>query len=247
MRVLKYLAVIGICLVVVGLAAAYFSLNALVKKGIETAGPMVTKTDVRVSGVSLLPFAGSGSIHGFELGNPKGFRNENAIRVGKVFVSVEPKSLLTNVMVVRSVEVASPEIWVEGSPSDNNLTRIQKNVEAFVPPSKPAVGPPTPAKKVIIDDFKVTGAKLHLSMKLLPDTTIPMPDIHLTGIGRKTNGASIKEAATEMFGSINSSITGAATGALKDLTKNVTDMGKNLGKTGLDLGKSLGGLFGKKK
>jgi len=29
---------------------------------------------------------------------------------------------------------------------------------------------------------------------------VDLPTIHLTGIGRRSNGASIKEAATEIFG-----------------------------------------------
>jgi hypothetical protein len=254
MKALKIAALIGAVVVVGGLTAAYFSLNALVKKAVETVGPEVTKTSLSVSRVGLLPLAGSGSIHGFVLGNPAGFRSPQAMSVGKVHISVEPKSLLSDVIVVREVEVRSPEIWVEGTPTENNLTRIQRNAEAFAGPAKPAKGPAAPAKKVIIDDFLVTGAKLHLAMKLIPETTIPMPDIHLTGIGRKTNGATIGEAAKQMFGSLNGGIAQAATQAVKDVAKNAMDigknaagMGKNMAKQGADLTKNLGGLFGKKK
>jgi hypothetical protein len=254
MKALKYVVLAGAVLVVGGLAAAYFSLNSLVKKAVETVGPEVTKTTLEISRVSLLPFAGSGSIHGFTLGNPAGFKSPQAMSVGKVHISVEPKSLLSEVIVVRQVEVRSPEIWVEGSPTENNLTKIQRNAESFVGPSKPAKGPAAPAKKVIIDDFLVTGAKLHLAMKLLPDTTIPMPDIHLTGIGRKSNGATVGEAAKQMLGSLNGGIAQAATQAVKDVAKNALDIGKNAAgigknavKQGADIGKSLGGLFGKKK
>ncbi|MBI3553805.1 MAG: hypothetical protein HY077_15020 [Elusimicrobia bacterium] len=243
LRALKYLSLVGAALAVGLLAVAYFSLNALVKRAVETLGPEITKTEVRLDRVSLLPFAGSGSLHGLSIGNPKGCKAETAFRVGKIRVSLEPKSLLSSVAVIKRIEVIDPEINYEGTLAESNLSRLQRNVESFSGPSKKAARPPVPAKKIIIDDFLVRGGKVTVDLKFLVQAkplVVDLPELHLKGIGRKTGGATIKEAAQEIFVPLTRSITQAVAQPIADLTKNAGSIGKSLQS-------ALGGLFGKKK
>jgi hypothetical protein len=250
-KTLIYAGASGMILLFAGLVAASLSLNSLVKKGIETYGPLLTKTDVRVSVVSLLPLQGSGSLRGFEIGNPPGCKERDAISVGRMHLALEPKSLLSSVLVIKQIEVIDPDISFEGTPSANNLTQLQKNVQSFVPPSKPVAGapvPPGPAKKIIIDDFLLSGAKVKVAVKFLGQEkglALTLPDIHLTGLGRKTNGMDPKDAVGEVMSSLTHAITQAVTAQINDLTQGtISNLTKGLPS---NLGNALGGLFGKKK
>lgn len=234
-KTFRYLLRGGLLLGAALLAGAYLSLNALVKKGIEAGGPLLTKTDVRLDRANLLPLAGTGTLHGLVIGNPKGCKAENALSARSVRVKVRTKTLLSSVIVVESLEVVDPEISFEGSLSDNNLTRLQKNIEAFGS-EREAGGPAAPAKKVMIDDFQMTGAKVHLDLKPFPSATIDLPDIRLTGIGRKTGGATMQDAAKQVLGAVTGAITASVSDSLKEI-------GKDVGSAGKALAKTLGGLF----
>src|SRR5436309_767213 len=94
---MKWIIRIGIGLVVVlilALLVVYLSLDSIVKKGVETVGPAITKVDVKLASASLSPFSGSGKLKGFVVGNPEGYKTASAIQLGEVSVSVVPKSVL---------------------------------------------------------------------------------------------------------------------------------------------------------
>ena len=123
------IAVIVIVVVVVG-----FFLGDVVKVGMETVGPKVTQTSLTVGSVHVGILTGSAGVNNLVLGNPDEYKAKapNAISVGKAVVSVAPMSVLSDKIVIKSVEVRSPEITFEGNPlGANNLKKIMDNVNAF--------------------------------------------------------------------------------------------------------------------
>jgi uncharacterized protein involved in outer membrane biogenesis len=238
----------GICAAAAVIAAVvmYMKLGSIVKAAVETLGPEVTQTEVRLASVSLSPFSGSGRIKGIFIGNPAGFQTPSAFKLGSVRMAVDLKSLAGDCVIVKEIVVDGPEVTFEGSLSGSNLARIQKNVESFAPAAPKAKGEkPAEEMRIIVDLFKVTNGKVNLSLTALggKSLTVPLPDIELKGIGRKSNGATVGEAAKQMFGAITSSATGAAAGA-GSLLKGGKEQLKNAGQAATGLVK---GLFGKKK
>ena len=108
-------------LVISAVGYLYFSLNTLVKKAVETVGPRITKTDVRLSSANISPFSGSGSLNGFVIGNPEGFGKGPALRFGSIQVKVDKATLLKEVIAVESVIIRNPDILLEGTLRGNNL------------------------------------------------------------------------------------------------------------------------------
>lgn len=238
----------GACAAIAVIAAVvmYLKLGAVVKAAVETLGPKVTQTEVRLASVSLSPFSGSGRIKGLFIGNPAGFKTPSAFRMNSVRMAVDLESLATDKIMVREIVVDGPEVTFEGSLSGSNLSRIQKNVESFVPaPPKDKPEEPKKEMKVEIGLFKVTNGKVHLSLTVLggKSLTVPLPDIELRDIGRKSGGAAVREAAKEMFGAITSAATKAAAGA-GSLVKGGAEQFEKAGQAASGLVK---GLFGKKK
>lgn len=251
--------VIGILLLlVIGVVVAGFFLGSIVKVGMEAVGPKITQTSLKVDSVSVSLLGGSAGVNGLVLGNPEGFKTAQAISVGKAAVSVAPMSILSDKVVIRSVEVRNAEITFEGSPfGANNLNKIMDNVNAIAGGGKTATNAPAPAgaqkpaKKLEVDDFLITGAKVHVSLTGMggKEMTLPLPDIHLTDLGKGGDGITPAELTKEVLGQITSATLKAVGSAVTDLGKGATDAAKTAGKTVGDsvnkIGKGLGGLFGK--
>jgi len=127
----KLLVRIFIGLVVLLIAAvliAGFSLDGIVKRGIETFGPKLTKVDIKLDKVALSLFSGSGKIDGLVVGNPEGFKTPQAIRVGSISLVLSPGSLLSDKVVIKSITVDAPEITYETGAGGSNLKKILANL-----------------------------------------------------------------------------------------------------------------------
>lgn len=221
---------------------AYFKLGAIVKAAIETLGPSVTGTSVRVGSVSLSPFSGSGRIRGLFIGNPAGFKGESAFELRTVRAAVDLKSLRGERILIKEIVVEGPVITFEGGLGGSNLSRLQKNVESASPASPASKsGKSGGERKIEIGLFKVTGGKVNLRFTGLGDhrLSVALPDIELRGIGRKSGGVTPSRAAREMLSALTGSALDAAARALQQ------GGGSRLRDTTKRANKLLKGLFGK--
>ena len=150
--------IIGIVIAVVVLLIAVvmgvaFFLDSALKRGVETVGPMLTKTDVKLDGVSLSLFSGEGKIKGLLVGNPQGYKTPSAISVGSARLAVQPKSLFADKVVIKSINVQAPEVTFETDLKGNNLSKLLANIEAATGGGGTAKeGPPEAQKKAWVAD-----------------------------------------------------------------------------------------------
>jgi len=244
-------------LIVLAVLAARFFLDGAIRRGVETVGPMVTKVDVKLAGVSLSLLSGSGKITGLVVGNPEGYKTPSAIQVGSASLAVQPGSIFSDKVVIRSVDVQAPEITFETDLKGNNLSKIIANVdETTGGADKAKPSDPTQkkaSKKLQVDDFRITGGKIHVSVTALggQSVTVPLPEIHLTGLGQGPEGITAAELTKTVLHSIEKESIKAASGTVTDLSKQAANqLTKGLGTnaTGAveSVTKGIGGLFKKK-
>lgn len=255
----KILLIIAVVLLVfiiavVVVAAAY--LGPIVKVGIENIGPPMTKVPVTVDAVSVSPLAGSLQVKGLVVGNPPGYNTLYAISVGTVSVKVDPWSLLSKKVIIHSIRLVSPQITFEGGLLGNNLGRILSNVNAASRnPSSSAQAPVHPGSKpaanVEIDDFLVTGAKVHVSPTGLGgrELTLPLPDIHLTDLGKNGAGLTPVEMTRIILGAITADTVKSVSSSIADLKNGVRTLegsfDKGAGKGFNAITNTIGNLLGK--
>ena len=69
----KFLLIAGIgtavVIIIVAVVVAFF-LDGIVKKGVETFGPQITKVSVNLEAVHIVLFTGSAKVTGLVVGNP---------------------------------------------------------------------------------------------------------------------------------------------------------------------------------
>jgi uncharacterized protein involved in outer membrane biogenesis len=252
-KIIVRILVVAVVLILALFIVAGMFLDSIIKKGVETAGPAITKTDVRLDGVSLSVFSGKGTIKGLFVGNPAGYKTASAIQVGEATVRVKPGSLMSNKIVVESVSVVAPDITIEGGLKDNNLTKILENVQSFsgATTNTTQTGAQKPTKKIQVNDLLITGGRVNVSLGLLAgkSVTVPLPEIHLTDLGKNSDGITPAELAQTVMKNIIEGALSGATKAVSNIGGGVTDAAKSLGegaKGGAEkITKGIGGLFKK--
>jgi hypothetical protein len=223
-----------VALLVIALIVVFFSLNTIVKKGVETAGPMLTKVEVRLGGANLSPLSGSGQLSELFVGNPEGYKTPSAITMKSIKVGVKPSSLLSDTIVVEEVNIQGPEITFEGSLGGNNLSKIMDNLDAAAGGDKTETPAKTekPAKKseknFYVKELLLQGGKIHVSITGLgaKEMTVPLPDVHLQNIGTADKGVTAAELSKQIMKQLLASVTKAVGEALSGIGKGVKDVGK---------------------
>lgn len=226
--------IIGILLVLVALAiivalVVASKLDAIVKAGIETAGPSLTKTTVQLDDVTLHLFSGSGAIKGLVIGSPKGYNADYTMKLGNAQLALKPSSLFSDKVVIDDLTIEGPEIILQGSLNDNNLTALQKNVNDAVgggSGQKPSASSTTPSqpgaqKKLQVNHFKLAGAKVHLQLKILggKEVTVAAPDVEMSNLGTGPDGITAAELVKDSLNKLTEGVLTAAAKSAADLGK----------------------------
>jgi uncharacterized protein involved in outer membrane biogenesis len=246
MKKLFWIGAIGIlALVVAGLIVAVVFLNGIVKTGVETVGPKLAGVPITLDKVNIGLLTGSAKVEGLVVGNPSGYKAPSAISVGLVEVGVNPFSVLSDKIVVRTVRVIAPDITFEGNPltGNNNISKILDNLNAAAKSASaaPATNQPAaaakPAKKLEVDDFLISDAKVHFN-----GVTLPLPPVHLTDLGQGPDGITAADLSKKVFSELTSAI-------IKVVASSTTDIGKGAEKDTAEavnkIKSGIGSLFGK--
>lgn len=241
-----------VALVIVGLVVVFFSLNSIVKKGVETVGPKLTQVEIKLGGVNLSPFSGSGQLSDLFVGNPEGFKTPSAIKIGSVKVAVDVGSLMSDTIKIKEINLQAPEITLEGGLSGNNLSKILANVTAATGGggSQPATtsAPAKKEKKFCVQDVVINGGKINLSTGLLGGKalTVPLPPIHLQNIGTENLGVTAGELVKQILQPLLQSVVEAAGNAIGNVGKDAAGaVTGEAGKAVNKVGEGLKGLFKK--
>jgi hypothetical protein len=227
---------------------------------VETLGPKITQVPIKLAAVDVSLLSGSAAIKGLVVGNPEGFTTPEAIKLGKAEVSLDVMSVTSSKIKVRKIHVVSPEITLDGGLKVNNLTKIMDNVNNAAPktdepqteaPVKEEKGASKPAPKIQVDDFLISGAKVHIHLTgpISKEMTVTLPDIHLTDLGKDKDGITPAELVRIILSKVNASTLKVVTEAITSSGKLIGDLGKDVTKeaTGTikSVADSVGGLFGK--
>ncbi len=235
LHLMKKAILIGAVVVVLALVAAVVllgsNLGKLVKAGIETFGPKFTQTTVTVASVDLSPSSGSGTVKGLVIGNPVPYTAPFAIRLGEASLVVDPGSLMSDKIVVKSVRVMDPEVTIEGGLTDNNLKALLANLNRFTAAEKSKPAEETGAqKKLQVDEFVLSGTKVNVKLNVpglggaIPPLTLP--EIRLTNLGSGSEGITPSELTQQVINEVVTKVIPAVTAQAGNLTKGATDAAK---------------------
>src|ERR1017187_3254950 len=120
-KIIVRLLIALVVVVVLAVLAVSLFLDGTIKRGVETFGPRLTKVDIKLQSVHVSLLSGSGTIKGLVVGNPEGYQMPSAIKVGTAKLALKPGSLLSDKIIITSINVQGPEITYETDLRHNNL------------------------------------------------------------------------------------------------------------------------------
>ncbi len=227
----KNLLIVGIILLLGIIGGAwwlYSSLDSLVASAIRKYGPEITGVSVKLSSVKIVPADGTASLRGLVIGNPAGFKTEHAFSLGEISMKLDIGSLTKDVILIKEISIIKPDISYEYASGGSNLDLIQHNVDRYVSENlggKSESKDKSSSKKLIIENVYIKEGKADVSAEILKGKamSVPLPDLHLTNIGKKSNGATAGEAAKQVLGAMTQSVTKSVSslnlgGAIKGIT-----------------------------
>lgn len=203
----------------VGVYVLYSSLGGIIQTAVEKIGSEATQASVKLAGVDLDITSGKGALKGFVVGNPKGFQTPSAFKLGAISLHVDPATVTGDPVVIKEIVIDKPEITYELSGSGSNIDAIKRNVDAYAAKfggaskgaAKPESGAKSEGPKVIIEHLYVRGGQVNVSAAILQGKAMgaPLPEIHLTDIGKDKGGASPADVAKKVIDSMTAKVGGA--------------------------------------
>jgi hypothetical protein len=191
-------------------AVVYFFGAGWVTQAVETIGPKVTQTSVRLDNVDLSLLSASGTLQGLYIGNPEGYKEENIFSLNQIDVEIEPKSLLSDEIVVKKIHIRSPGMSYEKTLRGSNLNSLLAKVESFgrSDTSKTATGKTAPldstevatgqtqkpSKKVLIRELLIEDLQVSIGL-MGAGTAVTIPKIEMKDI----DSSSTKELVAKVL------------------------------------------------
>ena len=237
-------------LLIAGVGLLWWKLDAVVKAGVETAGPMITGVEVKLDEARVSPLSGSGHLRGFVLGNPDGYTSPSALQASDIRVKLRPSSVFSDVVVIDLVEIRAPEVTFEGNLAGNNLKDILKNVQGEAEREEAQSEEEKAGEmKFIIGELIVADARIHASLKGLgaAKVSVGLPDFHERDIGKAEGGVTATELVAKIMKPFVASVAKAAGDGLKNAGVKVGDLGEGGIEQVGEAAKGIKSLFQKKK
>jgi uncharacterized protein involved in outer membrane biogenesis len=230
-RVISTVALVLLAVVIIALIVVGVCLNHIVKQGVQTYGPRLTQTSVGLESVDLSLLTGSARVKGLAVGNPKGYKMPQSISVGLIAVGLNPMSVFSSKVVIRSIRVESPNITFEGGLAGNNLSQLVDNVSSTGQGggtlSTNVAETPKSEEKFEVDDLVVTGAQVQVVINeagMSKSQLISLPEIHLTDLGTDGDGITASDLTRRILSAISSTTLQTVVEASANLDKNAANL-----------------------
>lgn len=208
------------------------NVDHLIKQAIESQGSQMTGAPVRIGSVKISTLDGRGELTNLVIGNPPGFKSLYALKVEHVLVEIDIATLTKDVVVIKRIDVAAPNVIYEKGATANNFDVIQKNIATALSSGDDNKD----GKKIIVDHFSLHGANAQVSAAFMNGKTIgvSLPDITLNHVGQQKNGITPDEFGQIIAGALKHKLTGAYS-----FERALSATGEALGKAG----NAVKGLF----
>ncbi len=229
--------------IALGLAVAVVigNLGRLIKQGVEYYGSQATGTAVTIGAVEVSIFSGKGGLRDLAIANPEGFDSGAAFRIAAGDIAIDMATLTGDIVVVESLTVNAAHLTVEfQTPTRSNLGVIMDNLQRYA-----AAQPATEetAIKLIVKRFAFRNCELQVLYRDLGvEETIPIPDVVLSGIGRKSAGVTAAEASLQLLQPVIDQALAAARDEI--VRRGRRKLGEKIKRAAEKIGNKIGRLFG---
>ena len=214
---LSVILVIGVVVIVALYLVGGMLIGKVATAGVQAFVPQITKTSVQMDGLSVSPLTGSGTVKGFILGNPEGYKSDYSIAFDEAHMDVAPFSILGDRILIEKIHIKGPKFNYEKKLLSSNIKEIMKNVQAASGRAEEGEEPPVeeaPESKIKIEIEELIIEEGQVAMTLVGATVpLPLPRIVLRNVGTDEGGIPPDEMAFEVMSVVLQQVIQAAASA----------------------------------
>ena len=188
----------------------------------------MAQAKVSIDNVAIDMTNGKCVIKNFVLANPKGFQADYAIKVKEFSLEIVPSTLTEQVIVIKRIQIVAPEIIYESSEKSTNFDMIQRNISAYLGPTKPQ----SPNdKKIRVDHLSIKSGKVRALAAFMNGQSVDfdLPDIYMNDLGKSENGLSPGQLGQVIISALKKEL--IATVNFTKLANGLVDAATDLAKT----------------
>jgi uncharacterized protein involved in outer membrane biogenesis len=237
MKVILTIVGIIVALLVAAFFIVAFSLGSIVKKAVNAKGPEITQSSVVLGSANISPFSGKGTLSNLVVGNPTGWQSENAFTLGQIDIQVEPKSLMSDHIVIDNLVIQHPQIVYETKLTSSNLQDLLKNIQQATGGENQTTEQAKPIK-IELRHFELNNAQVTIRAGEKV-ATVQMPALVLNDLGTQQGGLTPQQLAVAVMKEVT-------TQAVQAAAKGAVESGL-LDQAGAKAGDQLRKLFGSDK
>ncbi len=251
MKKFLIILIIIVALIVGGGVALLSSVNTLLVKAVNTYGPELTQTSVHLDKADISFLDGKGTLQGLTIGNPVGFKGQNAFTLDTIYAELDTGTLTDDVVIIQRIDMAAPHILYERTLTSDNIQTIIRNIKAVTQSGSTPQATDQPASKagstrVKINELVIRDGTISLMLPGIDKTiNLALPEIRLQNIGGDQGHATVADVAVLILQRIADAALNAATSTGSGAKALLSGTGATLGnKTETivrDTGSALGG------
>ncbi|MBQ9034445.1 MAG: hypothetical protein IJ099_00595 [Alphaproteobacteria bacterium] len=217
----------------------YYNWQGAVRRLVHQYGTQAVGTDVNIGNIDLSLTNGHGSVGNITVANPKGYSQDNIIKLENIAVAVDVDSVKkivkelaqnsgskTKTVVINEIKITKPEVSYElmnlnRTNAADILNNIQKNTSAQAKTEEKAATKASDTtynvaiKKVTVANGTATVAANMLGAS--QSLSLNLPTITISNLGTEKQGITIEEGLARIFQEILKTTTNVASKA--DLSK----------------------------
>ncbi len=256
MKILIRLVIAVVLLIIVAVAAAFYFVDAIAKRAIESGGTYALGVSTTLGSADVGILSGDFSMKGLNVANPAEFKTSHFLNLGEGGVAVDFGTLRQETVTLPKFTLRSVDVNLEKSGGKSNYNVILDNVRRLQSGSAPSSS--EGGKRFIVKDLLIEDVRIHAD--LLPiggeatRLNFEIPEIKLSNVGSDTDRGlllselsgvivqAVLQAVVEKGGPLlPPEMLGDLNGSLQQL-KSLGDLGINLA---ADPAKALGDIASK--
>ncbi|MEH6402189.1 MAG: hypothetical protein V7750_02375 [Sneathiella sp.] len=177
----------GLIIFCAAIITIYISIGSVIVDTIEAKGSQITQTKVTLKEADFSPSTGVTTLVQLKIANPIGFESKHAFSFDTIELWIDPETLASDVLVIKSMVLVAPEIIYEINESADNLRALKNYIQNSL---EKTTSQPFTGKKIIIENFFVRNGIVVVQAAEIKGQkkTAQISDIQLKDIGRAENG-----------------------------------------------------------
>ena len=223
---------IGLLILIALAGGAFYYLSTkgdgLIRNAVVEYVPPIIGADVQLDNVRLDAKNGSAEFNGLVLGNPSGFNSNHLFKIDNMSLKLDIQSLTSDVIKINEVRLNAPDMIYEVGRSGNNIGKVQENVDKYI--KELGFESDDSQLKYIVEHVYINATKVEVVSDLIggKGVGITLPNLHITDIGKKENGAIASDVLKQIFAVISANATKMAQEEiLNNAVGNIKDLGDN--------------------